>query len=982
MGKDSTMCANDIDVIKLSDKNFLRTLENGVRFGRWVLLENIGESLDAALEPLLLQQKFKQGGTEMIKIGDSTIPWNDAFKFYMTTKLSNPHYAPEVCVKVSLINFAITFTGLEDQLLGVVVVEEMPEMEEKKNSLVVSNARMRKELQELEDQILFMLSNSTGNILDDHKLIETLATSKIKSQEITLKVQEAEITEKQIDESRNMYRPVAYRGSILYFCVADLASVDPMYQYSLQWFRSLFIQAIRLAAPAEDINARIENLNSFFTYYVYTNICRSLFERHKLLFSFLLTVRILQGYDEIDPLEWMFLISGKCISSLNLPNPSPDWIDNRMWSEIVAISTLPVFQGLASSVIGNCSAWRTIYDCLDPQTARLPENWSDKLNSFQALCVLRTLRADKVPDGVLNYVIQKLGTQFVEPPPFDLMSCYKDSNVLSPLVFVLSKGSDPTKSFNEFAVKMKMDRKTRMLSLGQGQGPKAVKMIEEATQKGNWVLLQNCHLFISWLQELEKICENLTTDSLHKDFRLWLTSMPCKEFPSSVLQSSVKMTNEPPKGLKANLRSAYYKLNNDLLNVTNKPFEYKKLLFGLSFFHAVVQERRLFGPLGWNIPYEFNDTDLDISKGQLGLFLDQYEEVPWMVLNFLTSYINYGGRVTDYIDLRTIDVIMKSFYNPGLLKNDYKFDKEGVFYSIDFDEADPHTSYIQYIDSLPMVASPAVFGMHENAKIASANAETFNMFDICLGMQASDSGGGGGAGSREKMIEVAALDIATKIQSKGQFDIEGINLLYPVVYEESMNTVLLQECIRYNKLIDAMELSLPLLLRALKGLVVMTNELEAIANAIALNQVPKAWANVAYPSMKPCSAWVNDLMDRLGFINTWIEKGVPSVFWISGFYFPQAFLTGSLQNYARKHRYPIDQVSFNFIFRQEDWATLTEKPEDGVYIRGLFLEGARWDTSISSINDSLPKQLYTELPVIHLSPMRNRTETTTGMSRD
>ena len=107
-----------------------------VRFGRWVLLENIGESIDAALEPLLLQQKFKQGGTEMIKIGDSVIPWNDAFKFFMTTKLPNPHYPPEVCVKVSLINFAITFTGLEDQLLGTAVVEEMPEMEEKKVPLL------------------------------------------------------------------------------------------------------------------------------------------------------------------------------------------------------------------------------------------------------------------------------------------------------------------------------------------------------------------------------------------------------------------------------------------------------------------------------------------------------------------------------------------------------------------------------------------------------------------------------------------------------------------------------------------------------------------------------------------------------------------------------------------------------------------------------------------------------------------------------
>jgi len=195
-------------------------------------------------------------------------------------------------------------------MVGVVVVEEMPEMEEKKNTLVVSNARMRKELQDLEDQILFMLSNSTGNILDDHKLIETLATSKVKSQEITAKVQEAEITEKQIDESRNKYRPVAYRGSILYFCISDLGTIDPMYQYSLQWYRSLFIQAIRQAPVSDDISTRIVNLNDFFTYYVYTNICRSLFERHKLLFSFLLTIRILQGSQLIDGNEWMFLISG------------------------------------------------------------------------------------------------------------------------------------------------------------------------------------------------------------------------------------------------------------------------------------------------------------------------------------------------------------------------------------------------------------------------------------------------------------------------------------------------------------------------------------------------------------------------------------------------------------------------------------------------------------------------------------------------
>ena len=978
MGKDTSVCPNDLDVVKLSDKNFLRTLENGVRFGRWVLLENIGETLDAALEPLLLQQKFKQGGTEMIKIGDSTIPWNDSFKFYMTTKYTNPHYAPEVCVKVSIVNFAITFSGLDDQLLGVVVVEEMPEMEEKKNSLVVSNARMRKELQEIEDLILFMLSNSTGNILDDHKLIETLANSKVKSSEITAKVQEAERTEEQIDISRNMYKPVAFRGAVLYFCIADLATIDPMYQYSLQWFRNLFIQAIRLAEKSDDIGTRIGNLNDYFTYYVYTNICRSLFEKHKLIFSFLLTIRILQGNKAIDPMEWMFFISGKGLKVQDMPNPASDWIDGRMWAEIVGLSTLPQFPQLATDISMQTNAWRRLYDSSEPHVMELPGVYAAK-DSFQKLCILRCFRPDKIRDGVMHYVIDQLGQKFVEPPPFDLHACFKDSNVLSPLVFVLSKGSDPGKSVLEFAAKMKMDKKIKMLSLGQGQGPKACKMIEEATQKGAWVFLQNCHLFISWLQTLERICENFTVDSVHKDFRLWLTSMPCPQFPVSVLQSSVKMTNEPPKGMKANLRNAYFKLNNNMLDITRSPSIYKKLLFGLCFFHAVVQERRQFGPLGWNIPYEFNDTDLDISRGQLQLFLDQYDEIPWKVLNFLTSYINYGGRVTDYIDLRSIDVIMISFYNPKILSPDYKFDAEGIFYSIEPDEEDPHASYMNYIDGLPMVAPPSVFGMHDNASIASANAEAFMMFDTCLSLQASDAGSGGP--SREELLEGVVNDINSRISAVGLFDIEGIGMRYPVVYEQSMNTVLIQECIRYNKLLDALLTDLPLLSKALKGLVVMSSDLEAISTSIAMNQVAAAWASKAYPSLKPLAAWVDDLLLRLQFINDWIENGVPTVFWISGFYFPQAFLTGSLQNFARKYKYPIDTVSFDFVLVKKSYDKIASPPEDGVYIRGLFLEGARWSTEENTLTDSLPKQLYTELPTIHLLPIKDREDKTEGIYR-
>jgi dynein heavy chain len=186
MAKNPLFATNGMDVVKLSDKNFLRTLENGVQFGRWVLLENILEALDAAIEPILLQQKFKQGGQEMMKLGDNTIPYNDSFRFFMTTKLANPHYSPEVQVKVSLLNFTITLGGLEEQLLGVVVTEELPELAAQKANLVVSNANMNKQLYDIESEILYLLSNSKGTHSSTHSSTHSLTYSPTKATSWTI----------------------------------------------------------------------------------------------------------------------------------------------------------------------------------------------------------------------------------------------------------------------------------------------------------------------------------------------------------------------------------------------------------------------------------------------------------------------------------------------------------------------------------------------------------------------------------------------------------------------------------------------------------------------------------------------------------------------------------------------------------------------------------------------------------------------------
>merc|ERR1719236_429672 len=141
-----------MDTCKLSDPNFLQTLELGIQFGKWVLLENIGETLDPALEPILQQQKIKDGSSYVIKLGDKTVNYDDKFRFFMTTTLANPHYSPETSVKVSILNFAITPEGLQDQMLGIVVLKEQPEMEEKKQELVKNNAAMNKQLKERDNR--------------------------------------------------------------------------------------------------------------------------------------------------------------------------------------------------------------------------------------------------------------------------------------------------------------------------------------------------------------------------------------------------------------------------------------------------------------------------------------------------------------------------------------------------------------------------------------------------------------------------------------------------------------------------------------------------------------------------------------------------------------------------------------------------------------------------------------------------------------
>lgn len=435
--------ANHLVVIKLTDSDYVRKLESCIPAGTPVLLENVGEELDPVIEPVLQKLTFKQQGTEYMKIGDNIVEYNQKFFFYMTTRLRNPHYLPEVAVKVCLLNFMITPQGLQDQLLGIVAAKEKPELEEKKNQLILESAENNKQLKEIEDRILHVLSSSEGSILENETAIEILSSSKTLSIEISEKQKIASVTEEEIDDTRMGYRPVAEHSSILFFCISELANIEPMYQYSLTWFVNLYVNSIANSDSSDDVKERIFNIVDHFTLSIYKNVCRSLFEKDKLLFSLLLTVGIMQGKGQIDEQVWRFLLTGGIALDNPYPNPAPEWLSVKSWSEIVRASDLPNLSGFFQHVQDNISMWKVFYDSGKPHEETLPDQWSE-LVGMDRMVVIRCFRPDKLIPAVQEFVMANMGQAYIEPPNFDLAGTYKDSNCCSPLIFVLSPGTDPT----------------------------------------------------------------------------------------------------------------------------------------------------------------------------------------------------------------------------------------------------------------------------------------------------------------------------------------------------------------------------------------------------------------------------------------------------------------------------------------------------------------------------------------------------------
>lgn len=395
---------NELQTTSLNHKYFRTHLEDSLSLGRPLLIEDVGVELDPVIDNVLEKNFIKSGSIEKVLVGDKECDVMPGFMIYITTKLPNPMFSPEISAKASIIDFTVTMRGLEDQLLGRVILMEKSELESERVNLFESVMKNQRSMKELEANLLCRLTSTEGSLVDDEALIEVLRETKTTAEEVNQKLQISEITEKKIMKAREEYRAVATRGSILYFLIVEMSNVSIMYQNSLKQFLNIFDNSITKSARSNITEERIIIILRYLTYEVWAFTSRSLYERHKLLFTLMLAIKIDYYKSLINHTEFMSFIKGGASLDLNAVTPKPfKWILDITWLNLVEISKLKPFNEVLKKIENNEREWKIWYESEKPELEEIPCGYN-ALDVFRKLILIRSWSPDRTISQAKKYI--------------------------------------------------------------------------------------------------------------------------------------------------------------------------------------------------------------------------------------------------------------------------------------------------------------------------------------------------------------------------------------------------------------------------------------------------------------------------------------------------------------------------------------------------------------------------------------------------
>ena len=671
----------------------MKHLESSLRFGCPLLVQDV-EKIEPILNSVLNKELHLTGGRILIRVGDQEIDFSENFKMFMLTRDSQAVFTPDLCSRVTFVNFTVTPSSLQEQCLNIYLKSEREEIDKKKSDLLKIQGEFKVKLRELEDSLLNALNQVKGNILENDEVLKNLENLKKQAADVQKEIDRSDEVMKEIQIVSNQYLPLALATSRIFFAMESLSSIYFLYQYSLYAFMETVFAVLRknpivAEIPKTNYEKRLNAIFEELFITVYHKFGQGLLNKHKLLFGLKLVQIRLQRRCE-DEIK-LLLASSIAFKITKLPmNFMEGHLTSDQLKKIEELDNNPMFKGLIDDLTSNKDKWMNFMTETYAEQI-VPEAWNKSImpkessdlpvsNAIKKLIILKIFRPDRFSHGASELVDLVLTPNFLKIPEVDMAKIVeKESNCKSPLLLCCAPGYDASVKVDNLA--KALNKKCFSVAIGSTEGLASVdKKIQDATQNGMWVLVKNVHLAPGWLVQLEKDLHKYTPKD---SFRLFLTMEINPKVPRTLVRLSQVFVFEPPAGIKASLQRTY----STVLNVARSdkaPVERSRLHFLLSWFHAVVQERLRYTPIGWSKAYEFNESDQRCSLDTVDEWLDDSSKglpnidpakIPWDAVKSLISQSLYGGKIDNEFDGKILSSLADQLFRAETFNPDFELFK-------------------------------------------------------------------------------------------------------------------------------------------------------------------------------------------------------------------------------------------------------------------------------------------------------------------
>jgi len=833
-----------------------------------------------------------------------------------------------------VVNFTTTRAGLTGQLLARALKQERPELEERKSQLLKQEEELKIQVSQLEDELLNQLATSSGNILENKDLLDSLNETKTKSATIEVSLTESENLQKNLELEANTYLPLAIFASKLFFSLTDLSKINNMYQFSINAFVQLFEKNFQIV-PHGNTDVRLESLKKSLQKVIYDYTIRSLFKSDRLTFA--LHFLHVMNPDLFQAKEWE-LFTGIIVDSVSdsddVGSGLPAWIDEDRRKDIAKLArSLPELYSLLHLEEG--SQWTTFMKSEECEKT-LPTQCEKKLSLFQQVLVVQSLRPDRL-ESAMEYFLQKgLSTKELSPPALNIREVVKETKAAEPILMINSPGSDPSQELRDATSQNRQS--LHEIAMGQGQTEYALEKVREAMKHGQWICLKNVHLMTYWIPQLIK---EINSNEPHNDFRLWLTAESHPKFPSVLLESCLKITYESPPGIKRNLQTSMNSWSSEFMSRGGNTMR-AQALFTLAWFHAVVQERRTFIPQGWANYYEFSDADLRTGLEVMeNIFKVAEGNVSWDYVQGLFQNAIYGGRVDNNHDLRILNSYLCSFFNSDILTGTNRA-KKPLGPGLELPATTNYQEYIELVHKIPDTDKPVYFGLPANiGRAHQRNISEGVIKQLRLIMLSTESVS---KFDREKwQTELSPILNLWKKLNQGTGMLQ-VKIQQPTGHENNpMKAFIELEFFNGIALLQHVHKSLAGISKVIRGTNLLTEKISSLASSLLKQETPMNWLNVWSGPENPTD-YIKAVVLKVNEIQKWstkVEQGslLKENIDLSDLFHPDTFLSALAQQTAREYG-----VSMSDLKLLSSWSRGgISGAKLAVKINALELEGATFD---------------------------------------